>query len=184
MNKDMHHIYETYKGTSATQEIIQEGLFDRLKARGAQAVGAVKGLGNQAAGTVKGAVAGATGNVAGVEAATKQRVAGSVQGELAKARSYKQTAVTKITNSINDVIKDLEKLGFKPNEGLSEFAQGVEKYFNASFDDLISRIEQKGGVQPSAAGEDSEDEDCDEMVDGVKTRAGLESQVKPTKFFP
>ena len=32
MNRDSHSIFETYKKSSAKQEIIQEGLFDRLVA--------------------------------------------------------------------------------------------------------------------------------------------------------
>ena len=102
MNKDSHQIYETYKTTSANQEIIQEGLFDRLKARGAQAVGAVKGLGQQAAGTVKGAVAGVKGDVAGVKTAQKQKMAGQMAGELAKYQSIIKSAVT---GTVNDLKK-------------------------------------------------------------------------------
>ena len=100
MNKDMHSIYETYKGTAANKEILEEGLFDRLKARGAQAVGAAKGLGAQAAGTVKGAVAGAKGNVADVQAAQQQRKAGAIQGQLSKVESYRNSAVQKMSKSI------------------------------------------------------------------------------------
>jgi hypothetical protein len=103
MNRDSHQIYETYKTTSANQEIIQEGLFDRLKARGAQAVGAVKGLGQQAAGTVKGAVAGVKGDVAGVKAAQKQKMAGQMSGELAKYQSI-------IKSAVSGTVNDLKKL--------------------------------------------------------------------------
>lgn len=102
MNKDAHSIFETYCNTSAKQEIVQEGLFDRLAARGAQAVGAVKGLGQQAAGVAKGAVAGVKGDTAGVQAAQKQRMAGQMAGDVAKYQSIIKRAVA---NTVNDLKK-------------------------------------------------------------------------------
>jgi len=185
MNKDMHSIYETYKGTAANKEILEEGLFDRLKARGAQAVGAVKGLGAQAAGTVKGAVAGATGNVASVKAAQMQRKTGAIQGQLSKIESYKKSAVQKMSNSIDDIINDLTKLGMPPqSKGLALLKQATVKYFNDSFDSLILKTKKAAGVGEEDCEWGTGEEDCDEMVDGVKTRAGLKPQDEPTKFFP
>ena len=75
-NRDNRLIFEKY-----TPKTLEEGMWDRLKARGAGAVGAVKGLGQQAAGAVKGAVAGVKGDVAGVQAAQQQRQAGAAQGD-------------------------------------------------------------------------------------------------------
>lgn len=102
MNKDAHSIFETYSKTSANQEIIQEGLFDRLVTRGAQAVGAVKGLGQQAAGVAKGAVAGVKGDTKGVQAAQKQRMAGQMAGDVAKYQTIIKRAVA---NTVNDLKK-------------------------------------------------------------------------------
>ena len=199
MNKDMHQIFETYKGTSATKEIIEEGLFDRLKARGAQAVGTVKGLGNQAAGIAKGAVAGVKGDTAGVQAAQQQRRAGAIQGDLAKIESYRTTAMKKLDDTSQEIFNDMKGLGIDLNKISPASINAFKGQLDKSFDALTAGIKNPAptagiknpaptaGIKnpaPSAAGEDSEDEDCDEMVDGVKTRAGLKSQVKPTKFFP
>ena len=184
MNKDMHSIYETYRGTAANKEILEEGLFDRLKARGAQAVGAVKGLGAQAAGTVKGAVAGAKGNVADVQAAQQQRKAGAIQGQLSKVESYRKSAVQKMSKSIDDIINDLTKLGYPPqSDALANFKNATTQFFNQNFDNLVSNIKQQGGVGEEDCEWSNGEEDCDEMVDGVKTKVELEPQVKPTKFF-
>ena len=75
---------------------LNEGLWDRTKARAAGAVGTVKGIGNQVAGGVRGAIAGATGNVAGATAAAQQGRQGAVSGQVAKINSYKATAQEKI----------------------------------------------------------------------------------------
>jgi len=182
MNKDMHSIYETYKGTAANKEIIEEGLFDRLKARGAQAVGAVKGLGNQAAGIAKGAVAGVKGDTAGVQAAQQQRQAGAAQGQLAKINSYKATAMKKLDATSNEIFNDLKALGIDLSKVSQKSIGSFKGQLNKAFDALTASIQN-----PASGEEDCEwstgEEDCDEMVDGVKTRVGLEPQVKPTKFF-
>ena len=49
-------------------------------------------------------------------------------------------------------------------------------------EDLLKRIKQTKSYGEDEEG--SKDEDCDEMVYGVKTRAGLMPQKKPSKFFP
>lgn len=107
-------------------EQIQEGLFDRLKARGAQAVGAVKGAGQQIAGKAKQVAGGALsktaelgGRALGVDASTgglaqkgaqltqagtKQVGAGQRAGDEAKYKSY-------ISNTVQTVLTDLNKLG-------------------------------------------------------------------------
>ena len=107
---------------------VNEGMFDRLKARGAQAVGAVKGAGNQLAGKAKSAAGGALGKAAelggqalGVDASKsglaqrgaelqkdgdKQQRAGDRQGDESKYKSY-------ITNSAKTLANDLSKLGME-----------------------------------------------------------------------
>ena len=105
---------------------IQEGFMDRLKARGSQAVGAVKGAGQQIAGKAQQAAGGALGKAAelggkalGVDASqgglaqkgqamqkagAKQIGAGARSGEEAKYKSY-------IANSAQTIAKDLSSLG-------------------------------------------------------------------------
>jgi hypothetical protein len=107
-------------------EQIQEGLFDRLKARGAQALGTVKGAGQQIAGKARQVAGGALsktaelgGRALGVDASQgglaqkgaqltqagkKQVGAGQRAGEEAKYQSY-------INNTVQTIIGDLNKLG-------------------------------------------------------------------------
>jgi hypothetical protein len=107
-------------------EQIQEGLFDRLKARGAQALGTVKGAGQQIAGKARQVAGGALsktaelgGRALGVDASQgglaqkgaqltqagkKQVGAGQRAGEEAKYQSY-------INNTVQTIIGDLTKLG-------------------------------------------------------------------------
>lgn len=142
MNKDSRLIFETYARTSANKQILQEGLFDRMKARGAQAVGAVKGFGNQAAGAVKGAVAGMKGDTAGVQAAAQQRQAGAIQGELAKIDSYQATATQKLQNLANEIFADLGSLGIdvarvSPNS-INTFVGQLNSAFTALKDEVAT----------------------------------------------
>jgi hypothetical protein len=142
MNKDSHQIFETYKQKPANLEIISEGMFDTLKARGAQAVGAVKGLGQQAAGAVKGAVAGAKGDVAGVEAAQQQKKLGAVQGDIAKVESYKKTALKKIDNLTKEMFDDMSKLGINVKGVSPNSAKLFSSQMGKAFDALVADIKK------------------------------------------
>jgi len=110
---------------------VNEGLFDRLKARGSQALGAVKGAGQQIAGKAQQAVGGAMGKAAelggqalGIDASkgtlaqkgmamqkagSTQQKAGARQGDEAKYKSY-------ITNSAKTIANDLNKLGMSVSD--------------------------------------------------------------------
>lgn len=109
-------------------EQLQEGLFDRFKARGAQALGAVKGVSQQVAGKARQVAGGALsktaelgGRALGVDvskgelaqkgaaltaAGQKQVKAGQRAGEEAKYQSY-------ISNAVQTIIDDLNKLGMQ-----------------------------------------------------------------------
>lgn len=115
----------------AYDQILEEGLFDRLKARGSQAMGAVQGAGQQ----LKGKAQQLQGDVynkvadAGAKAfggdITKSALAqkgqqlqqtgkkdvtqGARKGDEAKYRSY-------IANSTKTIAKDLEKLGMEVSD--------------------------------------------------------------------
>jgi hypothetical protein len=128
--KDTDMLMEAY------EQVLEEGLFDRFKARGAQAIGAVKGAGQQVAGGAKqlaGKAISKAGDYAqkGVEAVggsvdpgknkltqaganlqktgAKQVGAGQRAGEEAKYRSY-------ISNTVQTLITDLTKLGMAVND--------------------------------------------------------------------
>jgi hypothetical protein len=90
---------------------IEEGFFDRIKAQGAGAVGAMQGLKQQTQGVVQGAIAGIKRDVAGVEAAKKLSDQGAASGEVAKIQSYKEIANKKLQATLNEIVVDLGKLG-------------------------------------------------------------------------
>lgn len=142
MNKDSHQIFETYKQKPANLEIVSEGMFDTLKARGAQAVGAVKGLGQQASGAVKGAIAGVKGDVAGVQAAEQQRKLGAVQGDVAKVESYKKTALKKIDNLTQEIFNDMSKLGINVKGVSPNSAKLFTNQMTKAFDTLIADLKK------------------------------------------
>ena len=123
MNKDTNAIFETYVKTSSKQEIIQEGLFDRIATRGAQAMGAVKGLGQQIKGKAQeltgqaiGKVGGAVGKVGGAlgsstakqvgkeisKAGQKTITTGKMVGDVAK---YTTAIQRTVANTVNDLKK-------------------------------------------------------------------------------
>lgn len=150
MNNDAHKIYETYKSHSANKEVLEEGILDRLKARTAGAVGAVKGAGQQVAGTVKGAVAGAKGDVAGVQAAQQQKQLGGVQGQISKLESYRATAQKKIKKASDEIFNDISKLGIdlkriSPNS-INVFTANLDK----AFESLISSVKAGATQQPTS----------------------------------
>ena len=125
---------------------LNEGLWDRTKARAAGAVGTVKGIGNQVAGGVRGAIAGATGNVAGATAAAQQGRQGAVSGQVAKINSYKATAQEKIKKLTNEIFSDLGKLGIDVKAN-ANVANGFVGQLNKSFDQLTTSLQ---GDAPAA----------------------------------
>jgi hypothetical protein len=142
-NRDNHLIFEKY-----IPKTLEEGMFDRLKARGAGAVGAVKGLGQQAMGAVKGAVAGVKGDVAGVQAAQQQRQAGAAQGDIAKVESYRTTANQKLTKLSQEIFADIGKLGIDIKkiapQSMNAFTNALDKAFVA----LIEQLKQPAAQNP------------------------------------
>lgn len=98
-NKENELIFERYLKPvdKKTEEVVTEGLIDRVKSKAAGVVGAVKGAGQQVAGTVKGAVAGAKGDTTGVQKGMEMKKAGKTAGPVAKVESYKKTALKKLS---------------------------------------------------------------------------------------
>ncbi len=149
--KDLDLIAEAYDN-------IDEGILDQLKARGSQAVGAVKGLGQQAVGVAKqaaGKVVAGAGNLAakGVQAVggtidpssnklvqaganlqkagQTQQAAGTVQGENAKIASYQASAIQSITNLQTELLNDFKALGIViPDDKLKGFNSNINRLKN------------------------------------------------------
>jgi len=143
-NRDNRLIFEKY-----TPKTLEEGMFDRLKARGAGAVGAVKGLGQQAKGAFKGAVAGIKGDVAGVQAAQQQRQAGAAQGDIAKIESYRKTANKKIQNFTRDIFNDMNKLGINVSSMEAFILHVFNNNLNTAFDGIINKLKQPAAQNPA-----------------------------------
>lgn len=148
MNKDSHSIFDTYQSSSANKEIIQEGLFDRLVARGAGVAGAFRGLNQQAKGAFKGAVAGVKGDVAGVQAARQQRQAGAVQGDIAKIEKYRKTANTKIENFTKDLFNDMSKLGINVSPMQGFVLKVFNNNLNTAFNEIIKKLNSPSDTTP------------------------------------
>jgi hypothetical protein len=90
-------------GEVTKDQLIEEGIWDRLRARGAGAVGAAKDIGKR----VKGAAAGFTG-----KAQPEQKFTGGMD---AKTASIANTHIQKITKAIADFQNDMTKLGLDPD---------------------------------------------------------------------
>jgi len=111
---------EAYKqGIVTKDQLIEEGLWDRMKARGAGAGGSIKSLGTRA----KGLAQSATGKVAGAlgakSAAKELQAAGkasqqsaSQRGMDARAMQLINSHVAKIERAIFDMQNDINKKGF------------------------------------------------------------------------
>jgi len=134
--KDQQLIAEAYQQ-------IEEGLWDRVKARGSQAVGAVKGVGGRVKGAAKG-IAGKAAGAAGEQIAKGvEAVGGTIDPEKNKLAKYGKdlqsagaadTAAGKasgqeakytsyINNSAKTIVNDLKKLGMAlsvPEEQLTQ----------------------------------------------------------------
>ncbi len=157
--KDQELLAEAYS------DVYEEGILDRLKARGSQAVGAIKGAGQQLAGKAQqaaGTAVGKAGELAqkGVEAVggqidpaqnkltqkanelqkagSKQIAKGQRAGDEAKYKSY-------IANSVKTIATDLAKLGMPV---------GDEATFTKELQDVITKhltqVTAKGQFRTSA----------------------------------
>ena len=148
----------------SVNEILEEGLWDRFKAHGASAMGAVKGAGQQLKGVAKQAAGSAVsrvGNLAqkGVEAVggtvdpSKNKLlqkgsemqqsgsedvqTGSLQAGNAKIDSYKNSVGGKIDGLIAEIGKDMQKLGIQVNNvKFQQFAKSMKSSLLNSLDAL------------------------------------------------
>lgn len=143
MNKDSKLIFEAY------QNKLEEGLFDRLKARAAGVGGTVKGIGDRIAGGVKGAYAGYQGDDEASKAAAQQGHAGKIQGDISKINSYKATAEKKIKELTSEIMNDLTKLGIDINVNYN-VANGFLGNLNKGFSDLVAALQKKSSPAPAA----------------------------------
>ena len=158
------------------EELLEEGLLDRFKAYGSQAMGAVKGAGQQLKGKAQQAAGGfvqKAGNLAaqGVEAVggqidpSKNKLtqagqgmqqagqanvqAGSVRGQAAKIDSYKNSASKNIQKMVADIQNDLTKLGVQVDTNLLQrFSSAMSKDLLKSLDILKGQLGQQSQATP------------------------------------
>jgi len=115
-SKDDKLMWEAYQHKKIkASSIVDEGIWDRLKARGAGVKGTVKGAGQRIAGATKGAVAGVKGDISGVQSAQAQQLAGKAVGLNAKTLSLANSHIQKISKDILDFQNDMTKLGLDPD---------------------------------------------------------------------
>ncbi len=142
-------------------QLVQEGLWDRLKARGSQALASVKGAGHHLAGSAKkvagnvlNKTASGLGKVVGHDlsgsklaqkgqslqkAGSTQKAGASRMSQEAKYRSY-------INSAVQNVLVDLEKLGM-PIKDKDQLATDLKAVLSKNLTQVTSR-----GQFRSAAG--------------------------------
>jgi len=132
--------------------ILNEGLWDKTKARAAGAVGAVKGVGDRLAGSAIGAIGGATNNQAAIQAGQAQKQRGQARGQVSKIESYKKSAFNKINKLSEEIFKDLKDLGIDLKGTNPNAANGFIGQLNKGFNDLIANVNAGGaGTNPTPA---------------------------------
>jgi uncharacterized protein YjbJ (UPF0337 family) len=92
---------------------LEEGLWDRMKARGAGAIGSAKGLGNRFTGAAKAGAGTFTGNKDLQAAGQQQAQVGKSYGIDAKAGSLMKSHIAKIQKAVADFQNDVSKLGLE-----------------------------------------------------------------------
>lgn len=115
-NKDDIGLFEAYIQIVDKQQVVEEGIWDRIKARTAGAVGSAKPMERIGAGVASGLgkVAGAFSPEAGkalqqVGAEGRKRIAAA--GEASKITSILNSKRNSVAKLANDIINDLNKLG-------------------------------------------------------------------------
>jgi hypothetical protein len=125
--KDQILLSEAYQKVISQQQI-EEGLWDRMKAQGASAVGAVKSIGDRAKGYGYGLQAAARnviGDRTGATAAqAKSELAyqtSSNSSKKSKIDSFLKSKNGKIASLVQDIINDMNKLGLvDPSNPITE----------------------------------------------------------------
>lgn len=128
-NKDDIGLFEAYGQVIDNQQVLEEGIWDRIKARTAGVVGGAKPMQRIGAGVASGLgkVAGAFSPEAGkalqqVGAEGRRKVAAA--GQTSKISSVLNSKRNSITKLANDIINDLNKLGLN-SKGMT--AEDVSK---------------------------------------------------------
>lgn len=116
------------------EELIEEGWFDRLKTRGAEALGSAKGLGQQVKGGFQQA-AGSALTMAGKEKGKElsqqgrsNRSEGMISGHNSKVQYLQKNIDKRIQSFVDDIKNDIKKLGL--DIGNIEIVSGINDALN------------------------------------------------------
>jgi len=135
-------LIQGYKsGTVTKQQLIEEGIWDRMKARGAGAMGAAKDLGKRVSGAAHGVAAGFTGK----EGPAPQKF---TQGLDAKALSIANSHMKKIEAAIAGFSNDMAKLGLDPKSmaATNPEAASALTALSGALNNLKTRLQPTGQV--------------------------------------
>jgi len=146
------------------EELLEEKFLDRFKARGAQALGAVKGAGQQLKGKAQQAYGGALNKTAelggkmlgvdasqgglaqkgqGLQAKGQENVtAGGNKSTNAKLDSYSKTIERKVEELMNDINNDLSKLGIPVPGNKKGLIAGASKSLKKHLLNVLQNLKQ------------------------------------------
>ena len=139
------------------EQLLEEGWFDRLKARGSQALGAVKGVGQMAKGIGQGVVGTISDDPELQRKSRESFQTGKSAGNNAKIDSYIKSIDNKVTKMVDDVVSDLSKLGIEIPTQRQNLISGA---FNRLKGNLVSALEnlKSNYEEPTQIDDEPEDE--------------------------
>jgi hypothetical protein len=153
------------------EELLEEGFLDRFKARGAQALGAVKGLGQKFAGVKKAVSGGFTGDEDMIKAGIADVRNSKNTSKNAKIDYLKKNITNRINKLVVDLNNDIEKLGL--DIGNIEFASDVEN----ALERLKQNIQTTRSTPPPLP-RDNSDTDDDTSTDDEDTSTDADEDVQ------
>jgi hypothetical protein len=158
-NKDDIKLFEVYSQMMDKQQVLEEGIWDRIKAGTAGAVGSAKPMQRIGSGIASG-----LGKVAGVfspEAGKSLQKVGAegrrqiqAAGQIGKITSILNSKRNSVTKIANDIINDLNKMNLNPKGMTSEdistsILKDVETMLKGILADSTSKISPKTSTQPT-----------------------------------
>jgi len=154
------------------EEILEEGFLDRFKARGAQALGAVKGLGQKFAGVKKAVSGGFTGDEDMIKAGIADVRNSKNTSKNAKIDYLKKNITNRINKLVVDLNNDIEKLGL--DIGNIEFVSDVED----ALERLKQNIQTTRSTPPPLPRDNSDTDDDTSTDDDEDTSTDTDEDVQ------
>lgn len=117
------------------EQLLEEGWMDRLKTRGAEALGNIKGVGQRAMGGVQHAVGSVLKDDELAQRGSQNLRSGSASGQNSKIEYLKKNIDQRIQKFVDDINNDIQKLGL--NVGKIEFVSAI----NDALDQLKQSVD-------------------------------------------